>query len=74
MPPLRNDEENMKFEKQKSVLAPNKLLPRISVLLAEIKAENNSYKLDNEIRQISYLLYQHNKITKQFYNILIKEL
>lgn len=73
MPPLRNDEENMKFEEQKSVLAPNKLLTRISVL-AEIKAENNSYKLDNEIRQISYLLYQHNKITKQFYNILIKAL
>ena len=73
MPPLRNDEENMKFEEQKSVLAPNKLLTRISVS-AEIKAENNSYKLDNEIRQISYLLYQHNKITKQFYNILIKAL
>ena len=73
MPPLRNDEENMKFEEQKSVLSPNKLLTRISVL-AEIKAENNSYKLDNEIRQISYLLYQHNKITKQFYNILIKAL
>lgn len=74
MPPLRNDEENMKFEEQKSVLAPSKLLTRISVLLAEIKAENNSYKLDNEIRPISYLLYQHNKITKQFYNILIKAL
>ena len=73
MPPLRNDEENMKFEEQKSVLSPNKLLTRISVL-AEIKAENNSYKLDNEIRPISYLLYQHNKITKQFYNILIKAL
>ena len=73
MPPLRNDEEIMKFEEQNSVLAPNKLLTRISVLV-EIKAENNSYKLDNEIRQISYLLYQHNKITKQFYNILIKAL
>ena len=73
MPPLRNDEENMKFEEQNSVLAPNKLLTRISILV-EIKAENNSYKLDNEIRQISYLLYQHNKITKQFYNILIKAL
>lgn len=73
MPPLTNDEENMKFEEQNSVLAPNKLLTRISILV-EIKAENNSYKLDNEIRQISYLLYQHNKITKQFYNILIKAL
>ena len=30
-----------------------------------LKAGNNSYKLKNEIRQILYLLYQHNKITKK---------
>ena len=32
-------------------------------LLTQIKAGNNSNKL-NEDRQILYLLYQHNKITK----------
>ena len=28
-------------------------------LLAQIKSGNNSYKLKNEIKQILYLLYQH---------------
>ena len=34
----------------------NKLLIRLLILLAEIKAGNNLYKLKNEIRQILYLL------------------
>ena len=42
------------------------------MLLAEMKTGNNSYKLKNEIRQILYLLYQHNKITKKVYNNLIR--
>ena len=54
------------------ILTPNKLLTRFPVLLAQIKAGNNSYKVKNEIREILYLLYQHNKITKIIYNNLIK--
>ena len=53
---------------------PIKLLTRIPISLAQIKAGNNSYKLKNEIRQILYLLYQHNKITKKLYNNCIKSL
>ena len=34
------------------ILTPNKLLTRPPILLAQIKAGNNSYKLKNEIRQI----------------------
>ena len=56
------------------ILTPNKLLTRLPVLLAQRKAGYNSYKLKNEIRQILYLLYQHNKITKKVYNNLIKSL
>ena len=56
------------------MLTPNKLLTRLSVLLAQTKAGNNSYKLKNEIRQILYLLFHHNKITKKLYNTLIKSL
>ena len=44
---------------------PNKLLTGFTVLLAQIKAGNNSCKLRHEIRQTLYLLYQHNKITKK---------
>ena len=38
----------------------------------EVKEENNSYKLKNKTRQILYLLYQHNKITKKVYSNFIK--
>ena len=40
--------------------------------ITQTKAGNNSNKLKNEIRQIRYLLYQHNKITKNVYNSLMK--
>ena len=55
-------------------MTPNKLLTRLPILLAQMKAGNNSYKLKNEIRQILYFLYQHNKITKkslQFNQVII---
>ena len=51
------------------ILTPNKLLTRLSILLAQIKTGNNLYKLKNEIRQILYLLNRHNKITKKFTTI-----
>ena len=74
MPPLESDEEEVKEGKRLKILAPDKLLTRLSILLAQIKAGNNSYKLKNEIRPILYLLYQHNKITKKVYNNLMKSL
>ena len=74
MPPLEGDKEEVKEGKWLRFLTPNKLLTRYPILLPQIKAGNNSYKLKNEIRQILYLLYQDNKITKKFYNNLIKSL
>ena len=74
LPPLEGDEREGIEGKVLKTLTPNKLLTRLQVLLAQIKAGNNSYKLKNEIRQILYLSYQHNKITKKFYNDLIKSL
>ena len=72
MPPLEGDEK-VKEGKGLKILTTNKL-NRILILLAQIKAGNNSYKLKNEIRQILYLLYQHNKTTKKVYNNLITSL
>ena len=74
MPPLAGDEEKVKERKGLKILTPNKLLTRIPILLAQIKSGNNSNKLKNEIRQILHLLNQHNKITKNIYNNLIKPL
>ena len=72
MSPLEGYEEKVKEGKRLKILTPNKLLTRLPILLARIKAGNNSYKLTNEISQILYLLYQHNKITKRVSNNLIK--
>ena len=55
-------------------ITPDQLLTKLPILLAQIKAGNNSYKLENEIRQILYLLYQHNKITKKVYSNFMKSL
>ena len=53
------------------ILTLNKLLTRLPVLLAQITAETNLYKLkNNKIRQILYLLYQQNKITKKKITII----
>ena len=73
MPPLEGDEEEVKEGKELEILTPNKLLNKLPILLAEIKAGKKSYKLKNEIRQILYLLYQHNKITKNQVIIIMEE-
>ena len=52
MPSLESDEEELKEGKGLKVLTPNKLLTRLPILLARIKAGHNSCKLKNEIRQV----------------------
>ena len=42
IPPLKGDEEKVKEEKSLQILTPNELLTRLPVLLAQIKAGNNS--------------------------------
>ena len=71
MSPLENDEE-VKEGKGLKILATNKLLTKLPILLAQLKAENNSSKLKNEIMQILYHLDQSNIITKTVSNNLIK--
>ena len=72
MTPLEGDEEEeVKERKELKTLTPKKLLTKLLILLAQVKTGSNSYKLKNEIRQILYLLYQHNKIAKNVYNNLM---
>ena len=49
MPPLEGDEEEVKEGIGLKISTPNKLLNRLPILLAQIKAGNNSCKLKNEI-------------------------
>ena len=57
IPPLEGNEEEVKERKGLKILTPNKLLTRFLLLLAQIKARNNSDKLKSEIRHtISFVL------------------
>ena len=53
------------------ILTPSQMLSRLPITLAQWKAGNNSQKLQNEIRQLSYSLYRWKKLTKIIYNNLI---
>ena len=56
------------------ILAPKQMLQRFPIVLAQVKAVNNSEKLLNEIRQIVYSLYQSKEITKKVYNNIIQSI
>ena len=56
------------------ILTPNQMLKRLLIVLAQIKAGNNSESLLNEIRQIFYSLYRSKKITKMLYNNIINSI
>ena len=71
-------EEIIKFNKQTqqgrglTILTPSQMLSRLPITLAQLKAGNNSEKLNNEIRQLVYSLYHSKTMTKEVYNNLIK--
>ena len=67
---------NKEIQKQQEgsglkILTQNKMLLRLLISLAQLKAGNNSEKLKNEIRQLLYSLYRSKKLTKQLYKSLI---
>ena len=47
------------------------MLNRLPIMLAQLKAGNNSEKIKNEIRQLLYSLYRSKKLTKTMSNTLI---
>ena len=53
-------------------LTPEQMISRLPICLAQLKAENNSQKLKNEIRQFLYSLYRSKKLSKTIYNNVIK--
>ena len=67
--PIPPVEEEKAEGKGLKISTPKHLLTRLPVLLAQIQARNNSYKLRNEIRQIPYILYPHKKSPKNFITI-----
>ena len=53
------------------IRSPDQMLSRLPIILAQLKAGNNSQKLKNEIRKLLYSLYCSKKLTKTIYNHLI---
>ena len=74
----KNMSRNIYESKQKGtrlkILTPNQKLKRLPIALAQIKADNNSKSLLNEIRQIVYSLYRSKEITKKVYNNIINSI
>ena len=56
------------------ILIPKQMLQRLPIALVQLKADNNSENLLNEIRQIIYSLYQSKEITKKVCNNIIKSI
>ena len=50
------------------------MLQILPIALAQLKADNTSENLLNEIRQILYSLYRAKEITKKVYNNRIKSI
>ena len=56
------------------ISTPKKMIQRLLIPFAQVKASNNSESLLNKIKQIVYSLYQSKQITKKVYNNIIKSI
>ena len=65
---------NTKQGTQPKILTPKQILQRLPIALAQVKGNNNSETLLNEIRQVVYSLYQSKEITKKVYKNTIKSI
>ena len=59
MPPSETKKEAEKRQNGQGlkIMTPSQLITRLSILLAQVKAGNNSQKLKNQIRQIACLFF-----------------
>ena len=53
------------------ILTTNPMFSRLPISLAQLKVENNSEKLKNEIRKLLYSFYRSKKLTKKLYKSLV---
>ena len=75
MSELESEESAAKRRNQQGqglkILTPDQMLGRLPIILAQLKAGNNSQKLKNGIRQLLYSLYRSKTLTKQLYKSLV---
>ena len=53
------------------MLTPNQMPSRLPISLVQLNAGNNSEKLKNKMRQLSYSLYRSEKLTKKLFKSLV---
>ena len=71
---IKSGSDTSKKGKGLKILTNKQMLNHLPILLAQIEAGNNLFKLKNEARQILYLLYRSKVLTKTVYNNLIKSI
>ena len=75
MPELESEESAVERRNQQrqglKILTPDRMLSRLPIPSAQLKAGNDSQKLINKIRQLLYSLYRSKRITKTIYTHLI---
>ena len=76
MSPLEDEEKSDKEQQGQGlkILTPQQMIIRLLILLAQLKAGNNSQKLKNETRQLLYSLYRSKNLSKTIYNHLINNI
>ena len=62
---LSEAKQKAKYGRGLKILSTKQMLQRLPIALAQVKAENTSENLLNEIRQIMYSLYRAKEITKK---------
>ena len=67
----KSKQNNTTNGKELKILTPTQMLQRSPIALAQVKANNNSENLLNEIRQVVYSLYQSKEITKKVYKYIV---
>ena len=72
MPSLESEEAAAKRQQGQilKIVTPSELITRLSILLSQLKAGNNSQKLKHEIQRIVYSLYRSENVSKAIYNHL----
>ena len=68
------DKEEPEIGKGLKIMTKSQLITRLSILLAQKQAGNNSQKLNHEIRQIIYSLYRSKNLPKTLYNHFINSI
>ena len=63
-----------KYGRALKILTPTQMLQRLPIALAQVKTDNTSENLLNEIILIIYSLYRAKELTKKVNNIIINSI